>query len=377
MSGMTDPLVAALPKALVFPAMIILSAGLALALIPLARRVGLVDHPGDRKVHQHPTPLTGGPAIFITLALYLFWQLADDPFAQAVLAGGGLVFLAGLADDRRHLSPWVRIIVQVTACLVIVYWGGVRLGDFGQLFTASVLGLGPIAVPITIFAALGVINAFNMIDGMDGLSGGIFMVATAALALYAGFHGAAHLHWMLVAALSAVLGFLLLNARLPWNPRARVFLGDSGSTLLGFLLAWSFIALGNDFNETGRRAYMPMTAVWLFAVPLMDTSTLIWRRVRGGRSPLSADQHHLHHAFLRAGYSTGQAWFGIIAFAVALAAVGTLFEISGLPDYFSFWAFVAVAMAYFLAIHHTWVHHRFLGRDFIDEELGPKAKKAD
>ena len=354
-----------MPNALLFPALVVLTAVLALALIPLARTIGLVDQPGGRKVHEEATPMTGGPAIFITLALFLLWHLADDAFSQALLAGGGLLFLAGLADDRRHLSPWVRFIVQAAACLFMVYWGGVHLEDFGRLFTGSVVQLGPLYIPITIFAALGVINAFNMIDGMDGLAGGLFMVSAAGLALYAGFGGAVHLHWVLVAALSAVLGFLLLNVRFPWNPRARVFLGDSGSTFLGFLLAWSFIALGNDFNATGQRVFMPMTAVWLIAVPLLDTTTLIWHRWRGGGSALRGDQHHLHHAFLRAGFSTGQAWLGILSLAIALAGAGALFEASGLPEHYSFWAFMLVAYGYFWTLRRTWRIQRFLGRDFI------------
>jgi len=362
-----------LPNALVFPLLSVLCAGLALALVPMARRFGLVDHPGGRKVHEAPTPMTGGPAIFVTLTLFLFAHLADDRFAQALLAGGGLLFLAGLADDRRHLSPWVRFIVQVSACLFMVYWGGVHLEDFGGLFTSSVLELGPLYIPITIFAALGVINAFNMIDGMDGVAGGLFMVSAVGLALYAGFGGVVHLHWILVAALFAVLGFLLLNARFPWNPRARVFMGDSGSTFLGFLLAWSFISLGNDFNESGQRAFMPMTAVWLIAVPLLDTTTLMWHRWREGGSALRGDQHHLHHAFLRAGFSTGQAWLGILSLAIVLAAVGALFEASALPDHYSFWTFLAVAYGYLWTMRRTWRIQRFLGRDFIYNDFDKPA----
>lgn len=354
-----------MPNALLFPVLTVLTAVLALALIPLARTIGLVDQPGGRKVHERATSMTGGPAIFITLTLFLLWRFADDAFTQALLAGGGLVFLAGLADDRRHLSPWVRFIVQVSACLFMIYWSGVHLEDFGRLLTGNVLHLGPLYVPVTVFAALGVINAFNMIDGMDGLAGGLFMVSAAGLALYAGIGGVVHLHWILVAALSAVLGYLLLNARFPWNPRARVFLGDSGSTFLGFLLAWSFIALGNDSNETGQRAFMPMTAVWLIAVPLLDTTTLIWHRWRSGGSALRGDQHHLHHAFLRGGFSTGQAWLGILSLAIALAAIGAAFEASDLPDYASFWTFMLVAYGYFWIMRRTWRIQRFLGRDFI------------
>ena len=358
----------------VFLAVTVLSAGLALVLVPAAKKIGLVDHPGERKVHETVTPLTGGPAIFITLAAFLAWHLFDDPFIQAMLAGGTLIFLTGLADDRKHLHHWVRFVVQFTACLVMVYHGGVYLEDFGRLFTNDVIELKHGAVPLTIFAALGVINAFNMIDGMDGLSGGIFMVAAAGMAMYAGFAGAEHLYWLLLVAIFAVLGFMLLNARFPWNETARVFLGDSGSTLLGFILAWCFIALGSDLNETGQRAYMPMTAVWLLAVPLMDTSTLIWRRWRAGESAFTADQHHLHHAFLRAGYTTGETWTKIMLMAMAGGILGAGFELAGLPDYASFWFFLACAFTYFLTLRRAWNIQRFLGKDFIyndfDEEEG-------
>ena len=349
----------------VFLAITALAAGLGIVLIPAAKKVGLVDHPGERKVHESVTPLTGGPAIYLTLAAFLAWHFPDDRFVQALLAGGTLIFLSGLADDRRHLSPVVRFLIQVAACLVMVYHGGVYLEDFGRLFFDDVLELGFLAVPITIFAALGVINAFNMIDGMDGLSGGIFMVAAAGMAMYAGFAGAETMHWVLLVAIFSVLGFMLLNARFPWNEKARVFLGDSGSTLMGFILAWCFIALGNDLNETGHRAYMPMTAVWLLAIPLMDTSTLIWRRWRAGQSALAADAQHLHHAFLRAGFSVGTTWFLIMLFAIALGLIGYLFEISSLPNHYSFWAFIAVAFIYYYFIARVWNIQRFLGRDFI------------
>ncbi|MBT8039540.1 MAG: undecaprenyl/decaprenyl-phosphate alpha-N-acetylglucosaminyl 1-phosphate transferase [Gammaproteobacteria bacterium] len=350
------------------------SAGLALGLIPLARTLDLLDHPGARKVHLSTTPMTGGPAIFISFGLFLLAYFPEDRFVQALLAGGGLLLITGLADDRQHLAPWVRFFVQIAACLLMIYWPGIYLSDFGSLFTSDVLGLGALNLVITIFAALGVINAFNMIDGMDGLAGGIFMVSGTGLAIYAGLNGLVQTHWMLVAVLFAVAGFLLLNARLPWNARARVFLGDSGSTFLGFLLAWAFIALGSDSNEIGQRAYMPMTAVWLFAVPLLDTATIIWHRWRSGSSAFRGDQHHLHHAFLRAGFSTGQAWFGIMLLAIVLAGAGSFFEAGSFPDYYSFWAFILVAFVYFRLMRRTWRIQRFMGRDFIyndfDQEAG-------
>jgi len=344
---------------------LLITAVLCIALIPLARKTGLVDHPGRRKVHEAVTPLTGGPAIFIVLIAALAWVLVEDRFVQALMLGGALMFLVGLVDDRHRLSPLTRFVVQVAACLVMVVWAGVYLDDFGSLFSSYLLKTGPLAIPITIFAAMGVINSFNMIDGMDGLAGGIFLVAAAGIALFAGLAGQSVMHWLILLSMAAVLGFLLLNVRFPWNRKARVFLGDSGSMLLGFVLAWCFIALGNDVNESGERAFMPITAVWLIAVPLLDTTTQMWRRWRAGKSALSADQFHLHHAFLRAGYSVGDTWFKIMLLALVLAGVGVLFEVTGAPDYLSFWTFLAFAFAYYFYMRRSWRIQRFMGRDFI------------
>ncbi len=141
--------------------------------------------------------------------------------------------------------------------------------------------------------------------------------------------------------------------------------GDGGSLLLGFILAWCFIALGSDYQEGSVRAFMPMTAVWLLAVPLLDTTTLMWSRWRSGRSAFAADQYHLHHAFLRAGFSVDETWVNITLLATVLAGVGVLFEISGAPEYVSFWAFMTVAFAYYAYIKRSWRTQRFLTRNFI------------
>ena len=353
------------------PLTLLATAALCLALIPLARHVGLVDHPGVRKVHETVTPLTGGPAVLLVLVTVAAWWLPGDRFLQALLAGGLLMFVVGLIDDFRELSTLPRFLVQAVACLVVMVWAGVRLEDFGRLFWDDVLELGVLSAPLTVFAALGVINAFNLIDGMDGLAGSIFLVAAAGMALFAGLAGETQVLSLLLLAMAAVAGFLLLNARWPWNPRARIFLGDSGSMLLGFLLAWCFIVLGNDRPYLAERALMPMTAVWLFAVPLLDTTTQMWRRWRMGRSPISADQHHLHHAFLRAGYSTGETWLNISLLALVLAGAGVLLEVSGAPDYLSFWLFMAVAYGYYFYMRRTWARQQFLGRHFIFNEFDP------
>jgi UDP-GlcNAc:undecaprenyl-phosphate GlcNAc-1-phosphate transferase len=354
--------------ALTLVAMLV-TAGLCLGLIPLARKIGMVDHPGEHKAHEIPTPLTGGPALLITSGLMMLFLCEGNVLVQGLAMGGLLMFVVGMIDDYRPLSASVRFLVQVVACMIIIVYADVRLDDFGRLFRDDVVTLGWLSIPLTLFAAMGVINSFNMIDGMDGVSGSIFMVAAGGMALLAGMAQQYNIHLLLLVAFSAVFGYLILNARFPWNPKARVFMGDSGSQFLGFFLAWCFIALGSDHNEAGQRAFMPITAVWLFAVPLLDTTTVIWRRWHAGESALQADQHHFHHAFLRAGFTVEKAWLLISALALALAAVGLFFELSGLPDYVSFWSFIGVAFVFHLYLKRSWYLQRFLGRDFIYNEL--------
>jgi len=357
------------PAWLLLPLAVLLSAGLGWLLIPLAVKLRWVDEPGEHKAHEGATPPAGGLAIFIALAtaagMLLNTELPMEKFFLPLLAGGCVLLITGLVDDLRGLSPTLRFLVQIGVCLLLIHFTGVRLVDFGQLFSNKLLQLGWLAVPITIFSALGVINAFNLIDGLDGLSGGIFLVAAAGMALFAWLAGQEASLWLLLLSMAAVAGFMLLNARLPWNRNARIFLGDSGSLLLGLLLAWSFIRLGSGVD----RAFMPMTAVWLFAVPLLDATTLIRRRWSAGRSAFSADRNHLHHAFLRAGYSVREAWTAIMLLALALAVFGIGFELSDLPEWLSFYTFMAVAFVYYFYMKHSWAAQCFLGRHFIYQDL--------
>jgi UDP-GlcNAc:undecaprenyl-phosphate GlcNAc-1-phosphate transferase len=359
---------------------ILLSAGLAWLLIPIATKIGWVDHPGERKVHESKTPTIGGAAVFVALVTAFFVarttgavpDFSTIPFFLILLQGGAVLFLVGLLDDLIELHALLRLFLQMAVCLAIVHYTGVELHDFGRLFSNEVSVLGWLAGAITIFSALGVINSFNLIDGMDGLSGAMFLITAAGMAGFAAVAGQTSTMWFLLFAMAAVLGFLLLNTRLPWNAKARVFLGDSGSLMLGLVLAWCLIKLGSG----PERAFMPMTAVWLFAVPLLDTTTLIWRRWGEGRSAFSADQNHLHHAFLRAGYSVGAAWAAMVAFSLVMAGIGVAFELGPVPHYLSFYTFMLLALIYYFYMKHCWGAQRFLGRHFIHHDFTVEAPYA-
>jgi UDP-GlcNAc:undecaprenyl-phosphate GlcNAc-1-phosphate transferase len=330
---------------------------------PIARRLGWVDRPDWRKQHSGDIPLAGGPAILLAVLVVLVWQGGWSPAIQVLAWSSAIVFLTGLVDDRRHIWVLVRFALQIVALLCMVWAGHVQLDNFGFLFWEGWLGLGPLAVPITVFAALGVINAFNMIDGLDGLSGTLALIALGGLAFFAGRAGFVEEHAVLLIVIGAVLGFLLLNFRFPWRERARVFLGDSGSSWLGFVLAWFFIVLSQDVPAEGiKRAYAPITAVWLFGLPLMDTTYVMFRRWRQGDQIFGADRRHLHHLFLRTGHSVLGTWAAMVGAALPMAVIGIFAELRGWPEWGMFYAYVGMCLSYFIWMQRVWKSRRFLGR---------------
>jgi len=336
---------------------------LCLVLAPLARRLGWVDHPDWRKQHSGDTPLVGGPAIFLAVLLVLAWRGGWSEPIHVLVWSSAIVFLTGLMDDRSHIRVPLRFALQIIALLCMVYFGGVQLYNFGNLFWDRLLGLGPLAVPITVFAALGVINAFNMIDGLDGLSGSLALIALGGLTFFASRGGFVEAHAVLLIVFGAVLGFLLLNFRFPWRERARVFLGDSGSSWLGFVMAWFFIALSQDDAAAGiKRAYAPITAVWLFGLPLMDTTYVMFRRWRKGDPVFGADRRHLHHLFLRTGHSVMVTWAVMVGAALLMALVGVYAELRDWPEWGMFYAYVGMCLGYFVWMERVWKSRRFLGR---------------
>ena len=334
------------------------SALLCWLLQPVGRSLGWVDQPSARKIHDREIPLVGGLAIFASTTAGVF--LLDFPILRLMplMASAAIIFVVGFIDDRRHLSARSRFAFQLGACGVMIFVGELLLVDFGRLLWDEELQLGPAAIPITVFCVVGVINAFNMIDGLDGLSASIFVLAAACMAYLVVAAGASAAPSSLLLFAAATLGFIGLNARLPWNRQARVFLGDSGSTLLGFVLAWHFI----DLSQGAQRAFAPVTALWLFAVPLLDTVFLLIKRLLAGKSPFEADQGHLHHAFLQAGFSVTATWLWMLLIAAVLAGLGVLGEVLKWPEYVRFYAFLVLAAGYYWTMNRAWTGSRFLGR---------------
>ena len=202
--------------------------------------------------------------------------------------------IVGVLDDMHELSSRARFVAQITAALLMVSWGGVVLVDLGALhLDDSMFELHGMDVPLTVFCAVGVINALNMCDGIDGLAGGLSLVPLAGLAWIA--QGAER--EMLLLLCIVVVAFLLFNLRLPGRRRALVFMGDAGGMFLGFAITWFFIAM----SQGEGRLMTPLTALWLLLIPLFDTVWLIFRRAGTGRWPTNPDCEHLHHVLQMTG----------------------------------------------------------------------------
>jgi UDP-GlcNAc:undecaprenyl-phosphate GlcNAc-1-phosphate transferase len=329
---------------------------------PVAVRIGLVDLPNDRKSHLAPTPLVGGLAIFAALVLGFF--LCKDgpvPLGQREVYsffGAGLLLVGvGVVDDFLELSPAVRLVAQVLAALLMTYGAGVVLNDLGSLTpSGEVLSLGILAVPFTVFATLGIINALNMCDGLDGLSGSLTLTSLSGLILAAYTWGVPADTALLPILGTAIVGFLMFNLRLMGRSRASIFMGDAGSMFLGFALTWYAIAL----SQGQIRALPPAAALWFLMIPIFDAVSMMLRRILKGRSPFAADREHLHHIFLLAGYTVNETvavMTGVASCGVFVGLASIYFEI---PELVVAVAFLITGIGYFWTINHAWRVMRFL-----------------
>ncbi len=265
---------------------------------PLARRLGLVDHPGGRKDHDGAIPVIGGLVIFLALALsYLGFENSLSVQSMTFVACAGLMVLVGQLDDIYDLHWSWRIAAQTLAALAMIFIAGLEADNLQDVFGFAGANVGWLAVPFTVFIVVGVINALNMSDGVDGLAGTLSLVSLGLFTSFALYSGDVLQAERLLALCAALVGFLLWNHRLPWQPRAKVFLGNGGSMLLGFIIAWTSVRL----TQNAAHPVSPVLGPWTLALPLIDCVTLMFRRWRQGKSPFAADRHHMHHMLLDAG----------------------------------------------------------------------------
>jgi len=315
-----------------------------------ARHFSLVDVPFGRKAHEGVIPLVGGIAIFAAFAFTAF--LSREPLTafNSLFSGLLLLVVIGVLDDLHDLSANSRFFAQILAAVLMASWGGVSVRELGDLLGMGVARLHDWSIPFTVVCVIGTINAVNMIDGMDGLAGGIALIALSLLGAVA-YDVGLLLHATLLFLLSsAVLGFLVFNMRAPWRARANVFLGNAGSMMLGFALAWFAV----DLASTDRQALSPISAVWVLAVPLIDMASVMARRMERGTSPFKADTQHLHHLLQRIGFSVQKTAISILSVCLLCGVAALAAERAGVPEYLMFYSFLVLLAGYHLVMRRAW-----------------------
>jgi UDP-GlcNAc:undecaprenyl-phosphate/decaprenyl-phosphate GlcNAc-1-phosphate transferase len=321
------------------------------ALSPLSRRIGLVDSPRGHKAHQGIVPLVGGIAMFCGLLFAILALQVPLSDFKPLFAAAALLVIVGVLDDFHELGPHTRFTAQIGAALLMTLWGNVQLQDLGALVGPEVVTLGAWSIPFTVFSAVGVVNAFNMQDGMDGLAGGLALIAFSVLGVAAWNAGISTSAVFLLTICSAVSAFLLFNMRIGGRQQAVVFMGNAGSLFLGFVLAWFLIGL----SQGDDAPLDPATALWILAIPLMDTVGIMVRRILHGRSPLLPDREHLHHLLCQLGFSVNRTVMSVLAASVILSAIGLAAQILGVPERYRFAAFLAIFAVYLSVVELQWL----------------------
>lgn len=323
-----------------------LTALLVWLLNPLAYRWGLVDRPAGRKDHAAPTPVTGGIAMLVAVLVggaFMFRDLGPASLAFALAAV--LLVATGVLDDRFDLPWWSRMLVQVVAALVVIYMGGIRIDDLGSMFGVAIPTLGVWSVPFTVFAVVGAINAVNMADGADGLAGLLVFACLVMLGVEAAYVGNAAVLARTPLLLGAVAGFLLFNVRWRGRRQAAVFMGNSGSALLGLVIACFVSRLTQD----AQHPVDPVLALWLLPVPLIDCLVLMVRRLRHRRSPFAPDHNHVHYLMRDAGFGPTRSALVLVALSVAAWLAAAIALHAGVPHVLVFAVFVATCLAWYWA----------------------------
>ena len=236
------------------------------------------------------------------------------------VAAAGLLVIVGLIDDKYDLDWRLRILAQVLAALIMIHLGGVRVHYLGHLFGYDNVFLGSLSVPFTVFATVGIINAINMVDGMDRLAGLLVLSALFMLSVAAVYSGNDRVLTHALIAIGAVSAFLLYNIRHPWQHCAKSFMGNAGSAFLGLTIAWIAFRL----TQNPGHPVTPVLALWMLPVPIMDCLVLIARRIKLGQSPFRADHNHIHHLMLEAGFKPTGAALTLAAFSCACGLVAAL-----------------------------------------------------
>ncbi|MBT8110917.1 MAG: undecaprenyl/decaprenyl-phosphate alpha-N-acetylglucosaminyl 1-phosphate transferase [Gammaproteobacteria bacterium] len=323
------------------------------ALRPLAHRLRLVDRPGGRKSHMGDVPIIGGIAMFIGVFSGISLVAGPTFLIVTLLLSSFLLVVIGVLDDKYALTASVRISIQIAAVLIMYYGSGFRLADIGDPFGTGIIGMGPFTLIFTTVVALTVINAYNLIDGADGLAGSLALIALLAVSFVGGYAHPSTAIGLTVCA--AIVGFLLFNYPVKWNRPVRSFMGDAGSTFLGFTIMW--VVLGA--SQGADRLVSPVIGLWFASVPIYDLLTCFVQRMSHGKSPFQPGRDHFHHVLNRGTSHVRRTLMVLTALQAIYASIGLAGHFAGAPDWLMFAGWSVLGLTQFVVVRKLATYKRW------------------
>ena len=282
-----------------FLLILIISFSVSYAITPLMRflsvKFKILDYPDKRKIHKNPTPLLGGIAVYIAYAVSILWNLEFSIELKAIAVGSSIILLMGVVDSWKGLPAWLRLLGQLIAASIVIFWGGASI-----TFIPHIPGERIMEVLLTYVWLIGIPNAFNFLDGVDGLATGLGVINGLMFFMIAFLTGQVYLGFLSVALMGACAGFLRYN----WKP-ASIFLGDGGSTFIGFVLAG--LAIMGGWTMTNPLVAMG-TPLFILAVPIFDMIYITASRIKNGKVRNIKEwidyvgKDHLHHRLINLGF---------------------------------------------------------------------------
>ncbi len=325
-----------------------------LALRPLAQIIDLVDRPGGRKAHGAEVPIIGGIAMFSGVFAGLVLVTGAAALVDTLFLASLLLVVIGVLDDKFALSASVRVSIQIAAVLIMFYGTGFQLADIGDPFGTGVIAMGPFTLIATAVVSLTVINAYNLIDGADGLAGSLALIAMLAISCVGGIASPTTAVALTISA--AVVGFLVFNYPVNWNRPVRSFMGDAGSTFLGFTILW--IVLGA--SQGPDRVVSPVVGLWFASIPIYDLLTCFVKRQLAGKSPFQPGRDHFHHVLNRGTTRVRHTLLVLTALQATYAGIGVFGHFANAPDWLMFGGWSLLGLLQFriirkLASYKRWV----------------------
>ena len=317
----------------------------------LAYKVDLVDVPNNRKKHVNSIPLVGGIGVFLSVNLSMLVSLLLDhslKSLETMFVIALIMLIMGVIDDKKDLRASLKLAVQ----LLLAHWvysSGIRIESLFGFF--GVEELAPwIQYMLTVVVVAGVVNAFNLMDGIDGLAAGMAIVGFVVFAVIAYLIGESKLTLVFLTFIGALIGFLRYNL----SKKKKIFMGDAGSLVIGFVLVVSGIQLLQSSHGSHHILTVMLGVVGVLLIPVLDAVRVFRNRIKEGKSPFKADRNHLHHLVLSLGVKHTFASLLIIGISILLLVFGLLtFHIAGLTIAFVLMLFLFYIITSFLQFNKT------------------------